>query len=349
MKVEIDRDGIAEAVRQGIITQEQAEQLWQFWGKGQDIQLDGNGLRISKFLYYLGALIVITAMGWYVNASWDSLGGLGLFVIAAVYAVCFILAAHFMRAKSPVLSGLLIVMAVGTTPLGVYGIQKALGIWPSGYPGYYHDFYIWVKSGWFVIEFATVAAGVLSLPFARIPFAMAPVAFTLWYLSMDIVPLFFPANGHFIYHMYVSVIFGLVMMAAAFVMDSRQRVDYSKWLYIFGVLAFWGGISLLKSTSEFSRAAYCAVNVLMMFCGVLLERRVFIVFGGIGTFGYIGYLAWSVFANSFFFPFALTLVGLGIAYAGWLYHRKQAALARFLYSLLPEWVIRNLPQNRSLK
>jgi hypothetical protein len=33
---------------------------------------------------------------------------------------------------------------------------------------------------------------------------------------------------------------------------------------------------------------------------------VFVVLGGIGFFGYLGHLSWSVFANSFAFPFVLT-------------------------------------------
>jgi hypothetical protein len=347
MKATIGREDMADAVARGIITQEQADALWQVAlekGKGANRSDDSSAL--SQFLYYLGALIVIGAMGWFMNSAWTIFGGAGLFSIAAAYALAFIIAARHFRDKSVVLSGLLIVMAVSMTPLGVYGLQKWLGLWPNGYPGAYRDFHVWVKSGWFTMEVATLAAGIIGMRFARIPFAMAPVAFTLWYMSMDVTPILFGPDRYWTYHKYVSIVFGLVMTAAAFVIDRRREVDYAKWLYIFGAMAFWGGLSMLQSKSELSRAIYCVINVFMMFCGVLLERKVFLVFGGIGTFGYIGHLAWTVFKDSLFFPFALTLVGLAVVYAGWFYHRREAELDRFVRSVTPGWIIRLLPQNR---
>ncbi len=347
MKVTIEQDDLAEAVDRGILTREQADALWRVaLEKGQDTDRADDSSTLSQFLYYLGALIVVGAMGWFMNSAWEILGGAGLFSIAAVYALAFIIAARHFRGKSVVLSGLLIVMAVCMTPLGVYGLQKWLGLWPKGYPGVYRDFHIWVKSGWFTMEVATLAAGLIGMRFARIPFAMAPVAFTLWYMSMDVTPILFGEGRYWTYHKYVSIAFGMIMIAAAFIIDRRREVDYAKWLYIFGAIAFWGGLSALQSGSEYKRAIYCAINVFLMFCGVLLERKVFLVLGGIGTFGYIGHLAWTVFRDSLFFPFALTLVGLAVVYAGWLYHRRQAELDRFVRAVTPGWIIRLLPQNR---
>ncbi|MDR7867614.1 MAG: DUF2157 domain-containing protein [Sporomusaceae bacterium] len=347
MKTTIGREDMAEAVDRGILTQEQADALWQMaLAKGEGAERSEESSTLSQFLYYLGALIVIGAMGWFMNSAWEIFGGAGLFSIAAAYAAAFIIAARHFRDKSAVLSGLLIVMAVCMTPLGVYGLQKWLGLWPKGYPGVYRDFHMWVKSGWVTMEVATLAAGLIGMRFARIPFAMAPVAFTLWYMSMDLTPILFGPDRYWTYHKYVSMGFGMAMTAAAFVIDRRREVDYAKWLYIFGAMAFWGGLSMLNSKSELNRAIYCAINVAMMFCGVLLERKVFLVLGGIGTFGYIGHLAWTVFRDSLFFPFALTLVGLAVVYAGWLYHRRQAELDRLVRAVTPGWIIRLLPQNR---
>ena len=57
------------------------------------------------------------------------------------------------------------------------------------------------------------------------------------------------------------------------------------------MLAFWGGLSLLESDSEWSRFLYCLINLSFMLIAVLFQRKIFIVFGAIGVFGYIGYLA----------------------------------------------------------
>ena len=88
------------------------------------------------------------------------------------------------------------------------------------------------------------------------------------------------------------------------------------------------------------------VNVSLMFVGVLLERRVFVVLGGIGFFGYLGHLSWSVFAESFAFPFVLTALGLLVVYTGWIYHRKYTMIHRWVDMLTPEVVRRLLPQHR---
>lgn len=346
MKVAIDEKSLTDAVVKGIITQPQAEELWGFLQENKRMEPATESSPLSNFFYYLGALIVIGAMGWFMNTAWEQFGGAGLIAITIVYVLVFIMASCHFKEKAKVLSGLFIVMAVCMTPLGVYGLQKWLGLWPHGYPGIYRSFHIWVKSGWFTMETATVVAGLIGLRFARIPFAMAPVAFTLWYISMDVTPILFGADHYWTYHKYVSIAFGLGMITLAFLIDRRREIDYARWLYIFGAIAFWGGLTSLQSASELSKAIYCAINVGMMLCGVLLERRVFLIFGALGTFGYIGHLAWSVFRDSLLFPFALTLVGLGIVYAGWVFHRRQAEVVKIVYAFAPAWLIARLPQNR---
>jgi hypothetical protein len=77
-----------------------------------------------------------------------------------------------------------------------------------------------------------------------------------------------------------------------------------------------------------------------------LDRKVFVVAGGLGFFGYLGHLSWSVFANSFAFPFVLTGFGLLVVYAGWIYHRKYAVVQQLVDSLTPTAIRNILPQNR---
>ncbi|MEP6888403.1 MAG: hypothetical protein ABI945_08785 [Nitrospirales bacterium] len=41
------------------------------------------------------------------------------------------------------------------------------------------------------MEVGTILAAAIALRFIRFPFLTAPIAFTLWYMSMDLTPLFF--------------------------------------------------------------------------------------------------------------------------------------------------------------
>ena len=363
--MDVEQRKLRQGVEAGIITRDQADRLEELWRQETDAAETPDaaetampmaetetpagaeaGQPFSRFLYYLGALIVIGSMSWLMNTAWEQFRGGGLVAIAVGYAAAFCALARYFRTRSQLLAGLFVVMAVCMTPLAVFGLQVSLNVWPYKYPGSYPDFYRYIRGGWFPMEAATLVAGVYSLRYSRIPFAMAPVAFTLWFLSMDIAPILGGADFDWTFRKKVSIAFGLLMLAAALWTERRQRVDYAKWLYIFGAVTFWGGLTLLRSDSELSKFLYCLVNVLLMFCGILLERRVFLVFGGIGFFGYLGYLSWSVFRNAIAFPFLLTLLGLAVVGLGWAYHRKYAAVQRFVLRITPPFLLNLLPPKR---
>ena len=75
--------------------------------------------------YYFGALIVIGAMGFFMNLGWERFGGGGIFVIAAAYAGVFVVAGRWLlrRPETRVPGGLLVTMAVCMTPLAMYGLE----------------------------------------------------------------------------------------------------------------------------------------------------------------------------------------------------------------------------------
>jgi hypothetical protein len=111
--------------------------------------------------------------------------------------------------------------------------------------------------------------------------------------------------------------------------------------------AFWSGISLMESASELSKLGYCLVNVILMLLALLLDRRVFMVFGALGVFGYLGHLSYTVFKDSLLFPFALSALGIGVIALGLVYQRNQARLERVLVGVLPESVRTLLPKARA--
>ena len=51
---------------------------------------------------------------------------------------------------------------------------------------------------------------------------------------------------------------------------------------------------------------YLFVNILLILVSIFLGRRVFIVFGGIGTFTYLAFIAYEFFEDSLLFPFVLS-------------------------------------------
>ena len=91
----------------------------------------------------------------------------------------------------------------------------------------------------------------------------------------------------------------------------------------------------MDSGSELGKLLYCGVNLGLMAASVMLRRKAFIVFGAVGVMGYIAHLAWRVFEDALLFPFALTLLGVGIIYVGTVYQRNQRALEAWVLERLP--------------
>jgi hypothetical protein len=136
------------------------------------------------------------------------------------------------------------------------------------------------------------------------------------------------------------------MTVLAFLVDlrSNKSKDFAFWLYIFGVLTFWGVLTSMHSSSEFKNFLYCCVNLLMIAIGAGLSRRVFAVFGGLGVAAYLGRLSNTIFEDSMLFPVALTAIGLAIIGAGIYWQRNEAAIGHRLRSFLPKLVRERITQ-----
>jgi hypothetical protein len=338
------------AVSAGVIDSASAEKLIEFLAAREP---SAPAVPVSKFdaahlLWYAGALIVIGAMGLFSTLAFSQMGGSALTATAIAYAIAFTLVGHNLWHKRDLKTpgGLLIAIAVSMAPLAIFGIQEELGWWGKfGKPGTVHDFYTWIKGSWVFMEIGTVAAGVIALRFFRFPFIVAVIAVALWFMSMDIVP-WIDGNAHpdFELKRKVSVWFGLAVLAVAWIVDYRGRdADFAFWLHLFGLMAFWGGITATASSNEFGKAMYCLLNVALLLIAILLVRRAYAVFGAFGISAYLSHLAEVVFKNSLLFPFALSLIGIGVIAAGLLYHRKQQAIRAWFNANLPEAVLRLRP------
>ena len=326
---------LKEAAENGLISEQQAEQLWSFLGeRGKDTP----SFRFTHILYYLGGLTAIGAMSLFMTLGWERFGGWGLFFIALAYAGVGIWLTEFFlnRSHLPIPAGITAAFVVVLTPLAVYGMQAALGWWAEG--KVFRQYHTHIDWRWIFMEFATLASGTIMLWRYRLPFLVMPIAVTLWYMSMDLTPfLFGEADATWELRKLVSLWFGLLIALLGFWVDIRTRhaKDYAFWLYLFGVVAFWGGLSMMHSDSELNKFIYLCINLMMIVAGAMISRRVFAVFGGLGAAGYLGHLAYDVFKDSMMFPFVLTIMGLVVIFLGIVWQRHEEAISNRLRGLLP--------------
>ncbi len=348
-RVWLSRADVMAAAQAGEITPQQAERLWARWSAAKAAPhppaIAAPRFDFTHTLYHLGGLLAIGAMTLFMTLGWNLFGPWGVLALAVGYAVAALaVTQHLLRQGLRTPAGLLATLAVCLTPLAVWALQSGLGLWPVGGPADYRDYHRFIDWRWLTLEFATLAAAVVALWRYRLPFLVMPVAVTLWYLNMDVAHLLTQKDGFdWVFTRDVSLVFGLATCGLAVWVDLRCRLatepehrqDFAFWLYLFGAVMAWGGLSLRESDSELAKLGYGLINVALVFLGAAIGRRVFTVLGALGVAGYLGYLSHRVFADSLLFPFALTLLGLGVVGLGIWWQRHEAAIHARLAGWLP--------------
>ncbi|MFO1102367.1 MAG: hypothetical protein U1E20_05625 [Methylocystis sp.] len=344
MKFRFTIDDIAAARDAGAIDAETFERLSQFLAAGRaaaaETASQSPRYDVVNVLWYAGALIVLSAMGLFSTTAFGLWGDKALLVTAIIYAVLFTFAGAYLWKKRDLRTpgGLLVACAVGMAPLAIFALQSMFGVNPAGEARPYGDFYVWIKSSWLPMELGTIGAASIALLAFPFPFLVMIIAFSLWFMSMDLTPwLMGVQEFSWDQRASVSMYFGLAVLAVAWLVDLKRwrGGDFAFWLHLFGLMAFWGGLTSQHSGDEMGKALYCGINVALIFLSVFLMRRAYAVFGAVGVTIYLGYLAGSVFQDSILFPFALSGIGVLLIVFGLMFHRYGAVVSAEIGELLP--------------
>lgn len=349
MRITLSQSRLNEAVAAGVLDADRAGALWAFLTASQS-EHETPRFKMAHLLYYFGGLIAIGAISIFITIAWDAMGAWPLLVLGiGVMLLAYALTRRFVEVeRQPIAAGTMAALLITAVPMVVFAVQHVCGFWEGEQS--YRDYHYWIDWRWLMMEFATLAAGAVVLWRFRLPFAMLPIAVTLWYMSMDFAAYlaqdsegWYSESGWQL-RATISMLFGAVMVAIALWIELRQyavaagrldRRDFAFWLYVVGVLTFWGGLSSQNSGSEFGKLIYVLINVALILVGTMLARRVFVVFGAFGVIGYLGHLSYEVFKDSLIFTAALGALGIGIVFVGLWWNKREAALHAALSQLLP--------------
>ncbi|WP_437883668.1 DUF2157 domain-containing protein [Pseudomonas sp. LRF_L74] len=342
MATRFDAHDLARAVSAGVLQPGQDQTLLDFLRQQPEQQAR---FQLAHVAYYFGAVLIMAAMGWLMTEAWMTVGDVALLLIAISYIGLFTgCGLHLWKRGQQIPGGLLGAVAVSLTPLAIFAVERLTGVWPMDDGQIdYHNYYTYVQGGWLAMEAATLVTGLLMLRLLPFPFIVMPMAVALWFMSMDLTELLHGDSFSWEERRDVSLWFGLALLLACFWIDGRTRRDYAFWGYLAGLLAFWGGLSLSDSGSEWGKAIYCLINLGLMAIAVLLRRPLFMIFGALGVAGYLGYLSYEVFADSLLFPIVLTLIGLGVIGLGLLYQKHRERFSARLRTHLPAALLAFLP------
>jgi hypothetical protein len=195
------------------------------------------------------------------------------------------------------------------------------------------------------MEVATVLAAVLALRLVGSPFLVAPLAFVGWFASMDLSEVAFGVDASDHARAAVSAAVGMVMLAAAWLLDLRRLRAHAFWLHLFGLMAIAGSFCYLgvDLDSGWPWTAQGVLGAVGLMVAVVLQRRVYAVFGGLGVAAWLGWLSSEVFADTLLFPLAVVILGLSVTAFGIALVRHGAAWGPRIAARLPPPVRRLRP------
>lgn len=303
-----------------------------------------HGLNIVTVAYYFGGFMILLAYTFYMGLQWFQLGlptqlGVSLITVGALIGI----GALVRRMGFGTGGALLIFAGTGIVPLAVHVLERITGIWPDKAELAYFSFYRVIAPSWVYMELAALAAAVVAIWLVRFPLLALLAAFWMWFLSMDLVRWIAqsPSWTWGDREQLISTVIGLGMIALGIVLQRRTRRDYAIWFYIFGHLIVLAHVGALTLNHEgLWSLAYPALYLSFVIASVLLQRRVFLMFGALGCYAYTSYLAFRVFQGSLGFVFTLAFVGLVVILSTVAYQRfvrawLEGRLVRFRTSLRP--------------
>lgn len=322
------RDDLINAAEKVGYTNQQVEKLWNLLSDNRSKKWKFN---IFNTIYFLGGLVIFFALVWVLKESYSLYGKKVLFLISSGYSsIFYALGAYLWKIKEKnVIGRIFLFLSLSLVPLATYAFQDMLGWWPGDYPGSYDSFYKLITSGWLLIEIITIVCTLVTLYFFRSPFLTSILYLTMLFMSEDIAPFFFDFFSKDIQldslHSVISVFFGLCIISLSFILDLKKRRDFAFWGYLFGTIAFWFGITFINYNTELGHSIYCLLNIVLLFAGGFVGRKVFTIFGVLGIMTYLYELFHRYFSTSLAFPLIVSCIGITVIFIGIYFqnHKKQ--------------------------
>ena len=296
--------------------------------------------------YYLGALTVTFAFGWFLIDRWESLGPAGILVVTSTYAVLFVVTGEYLRRQGYRVAGALVTaLAVGMVPLIVWAIQKNLGLWPDAPgrwpsdPGYRVGPFDRAPVGGIarqslnhiVIAIATIAAASVAFWRLRFGLLLAPAAVAMAFLPHLLAELVLGERLGPAAEAWVLAATGVGLLTIAFAIDRRDtdRSDFAYWPYLVGIVVALIAVAQLWELYPAIRHLVPVVGLLIIVASLTLRRAIFLAFGGVMIYAYLAWLAFDLFRSSTLFPIVLATLGLSIILAAvWVQRTYPRLVAR---------------------
>lgn len=296
------------------------------------------GLNAVTVAYWAGAIAVLFAFGWFLVDRWKVLGAGAVLLIAAVYAVVFLLAARvlaqhaFARA-----SALALLLFVAMVPIVTWAVLSLTGYWDLLPALRLNAFmrgvtYPWDTVRWLPIDLMTLLAALAAARRSADSILGLPIAASTWFAFAHAMPAVIDPELLVGLASYLILFGAVAYLAIGYALESsaREGDDFAFWFYAVGLVALFAAVSGIWRDAPGVVAHATLLTALMLaVAGLYLRRVLFVGFASIGLIVYLGYLAFDVFRKTVGFPVVLATFGtVIILVAVWAQRRYPALLRR---------------------
>jgi hypothetical protein len=301
-------------------------------------------------LNYFGAVLIVSELTWLTTDVYEHHHAKGMFGLGGVFIVFFTYFAHiFWQKNMRIPAGLLYLLGVISVPLLMLYPVELFQQWLTsiGVSGF--------KTAW-MLEILTVIVGVIYFYYRRCSILLLPIIVSSSLLLIDVsdsvlhskrILSFYPSQ-------LVSFVFGSFLNGIAFYWDKRTKEDFSWWAYFIGGNLAWFALYTRcldflwypSAKGEVFILSFLLFSIFYFFGGFLLNRKLFIILGALGTFHTAWYFANKLFKDALFSPFMLVGVGLLIITLGLLCQKHHVRMRKALHQILPDFIKRKLPEYR---
>lgn len=357
----ISRNKLEEACLKGIISEEQAENLLKFFTENNLNTEERQKFNIETVLYYGGSIIALGAMAYYMHDLVTSSTYGFILLLSIIYSLVFYFAANYMwKKENKTPAGLLYILFMFSVSYIVLVITKMTGVYPKFSEAHnYTDFFAASKPALYTIFSLTLIASIVLIKKRPLSILTLPVIASLYSICYLFIPDIFDKLivKHHHGELYYGILFSCILIASAFKNDKLYSIDYSKWMYITGSLMLYFCITDLSymflnidGHDYINRIILLIFNVIFILLSILLRRKIFLLLGGIGFFGYMVSLEisllTSVKADSLIQISFIIISGLLAVFAGNFYNRNIEKIEAAAEKLIPAKFRKNLPKYR---
>lgn len=299
-------------------------------------------LDLTNALYCVGTLLIISSVIISLDVAFHTLHRFILLSFLVSLQVLSVMLGYFSKRRgNRVASIIFALLCIILTPFMLYALLHGLGL--SFMPPdteIINSMVIHPHWHFTVEAFGTLIVAIFMALFFPHPIMKLPILLTLWGIILALTAFNTPYGNTELYTnlAHVSLYYGLLLFPIAIIIDhiTGHESDFPYWFYFVSVLAFWSGITFALSENQLSHLYYFLINLAILFIGIALMRKVFLLFATCGLLFYLTLLASTFFHGNILFPVCISLIGMFIVYLGSIWHEHEGKLTKKAQFLLPK-------------